>query len=65
MYICQSEKIDKDKKQWKKRKNWKKEKKVKEKREDGEKKEVCSLGIVVLCRLHGDKHKGLWLAIDG
>lgn len=25
----------------------------------------CNLGIVVLCRLHGDRHKGPWLAIDG
>lgn len=43
----------------------------KEKRGDGEKKKercrkgFCNLGIEVLCRLHGDRHKGLWLAIDG
>lgn len=41
-----------------------------ERKDEGEQKgEVekgfCNPAIVVLGRLHGDRHKGLWLAIDG
>lgn len=49
----------------------KKKEREEEKRGDGEgkkekyRKGFCNLGILVLCRLHGDRHKGLWLAIDG
>ncbi len=52
-----------------KREKWGK-KGTKKKSGDEEEKEkcrkgFCNLGIVVLCRLHGDRHKGPWLAIDG